>query len=321
MKRIGVLTSGGDTPGMNAAVRAVLKAGLDKGLIVMGIYHGFQGLMEGRVKQLQYEDVHSTIDRGGTILRTARSQQFKTPEGQEQAIKVLRAYGIDGLIVVGGDGSYHGALALAQQGIPTIGLPGTIDNDMGYTDFTIGFDTAINNVIHEISKIRDTMRAHDRVGVVEVMGRNCGDIALWAGIAGPADITLLPERDYPWEEAARRLADNKLRGRLTSMVIIAEGAGHAEDFAKYVEEHTDIEIKPVVLSYIQRGGEPTAFDRVLATRLGVRAVDLLIGGATEGRAVGIRDNKIIDVTLEEAVQQSTRFDAELYELNNIMTKF
>lgn len=321
MKRIGVLTSGGDTPGMNAAVRAVLKAGLDKGLIVMGIYHGFQGLMEGRVSQLQYEDVHSTIDKGGTILRTARSMQFKTPEGQEQAIKVLRAYGIDGLVVVGGDGSYHGALALARQGIPTIGLPGTIDNDMGYTDFTIGFDTAINNVIHEISKIRDTMRAHDRVGVVEVMGRNCGDIALWAGIAGPADITLLPERDYPWEEAARRLADNKLRGRLTSMVIIAEGAGHAEDFAKYVEEHTDIEIKPVVLSYIQRGGDPTAFDRILATRLGVRAVDLLLGGATEGRAVGIRDNKIIDVTLEEAVQQPTRFDDDLYALNNIMTKF
>lgn len=321
MKRIGVLTSGGDTPGMNAAVRAVLKAGLDKGLIVMGIYHGFQGLMEGRVKQLQYEDVHNTIDRGGTILRTARSQQFRTPEGQEQAIKVLHAYGIDALIVVGGDGSYHGALALAQQGIPTIGLPGTIDNDMGYTDFTIGFDTAVNNVIHEIGKIRDTMRAHDRVGVVEVMGRNCGDIALWAGIAGPADITLVPERDYPWEEAARRLADNKLRGRLTSMVIIAEGAGHAEDFAKYIEEHTDIEIKPVVLSYIQRGGDPTAFDRVLATRLGVRAVELLVNGATEGRAVGIRDNKIIDVTLEDAVHQPARFDTDLYALNNIMTKF
>lgn len=320
MKRIGVLTSGGDTPGMNAAIRAVVKAGIDKGITVMGIYHGFQGLMEGRVQQLQYEDVHNTIDRGGTILRTARSELFKTPEGQAQALKVIKAYNIEGLIVVGGDGSYHGALALSKAGIATIGLPGTIDNDMGYTDFTIGFDTAVNNVIHEIGKIRDTMRAHDRVGVVEVMGRNCGDIALWAGIAGPADITLLPEREYSWEDAARRLADNKLKGRLTSMVIIAEGAGHAEDFAAYVRAHTDVEIKPVVLSYIQRGGAPSAFDRVLATRLGVRAVELLAEGRG-GLAAGIRDNKIIEVSLEEAVGKIDRFDSALYDLNDILTKF
>jgi len=320
MKRIGVLTSGGDTPGMNAAIRAVVKAGIDKGMTVMGIYHGFQGLMEGRVEQLQYEDVHNILEKGGTVLRTARSERFKTPEGQAQGIKVLNAYGIDGLIIVGGDGSYHGALALSKAGIATIGLPGTIDNDMGYTDFTIGFDTAVNNVIHEISKIRDTMRAHDRVGVVEVMGRNCGDIALWAGIAGPADITLLPEREYSWEEAARRLTDNKLRGRLTSMVIIAEGAGHAEDFAEYVRTHTDVEIKPVVLSYIQRGGDPSSFDRVLATRMGVRAVELLNEGKG-GLAVGIRDNKIIEVSLEEAVAKADRFDEQLYEMNELLTKF
>lgn len=320
MKRIGVLTSGGDTPGMNAAIRAVAKAGLDKNMTVMGIYHGFQGLMDGHIQQIQYDDVHSIIEKGGTILRTARSEQFKTAEGQAQGIKVLRAYGIDGVIIIGGDGSYNGALALSKAGIPTIGLPGTIDNDMGYTDFTIGFDTAVNNVIHEISKIRDTMRAHDRVGVVEVMGRNCGDIALWAGIAGPADITLLPERAYSWEDAARRLTDNKLRGRLTSMVIIAEGAGHAEDFAEYVRAHTDVEIKAVVLSYIQRGGDPSAFDRVLATRLGVRAVELLDDGQG-GLAVGIRDNKIIEVPLEEAVRKVDRFDAQLYDMNDLLTKF
>lgn len=320
MKRIGVLTSGGDTPGMNAAVRAVLKAGLDRGLIVMGIYHGFQGLMDGRIKQLGYPEVHNTLDRGGTILRTARSLDFKTPEGQERALKVIRAYNIDGIVVIGGDGSYQGARALCSHGVAAIGVPGTIDNDMGYTDFTIGFDTAVNNVIQEIAKIRDTMRAHDRVGVVEVMGRNCGDIALWAGITGPADITLLPEIEYSWEEAAHKLMENKLRGRLTSMVIIAEGAGHADDFARYVQENTDVEIKAVTLSYIQRGGNPSAADRMLATRLGIRAVELLCE-EKGGRAVGIRDNKIIDVDLDEAIEKSDKFDKDLYALNEVLTKF
>ncbi len=319
-KRIGVLTSGGDTPGMNAAIRAVLKTGLYYDMTVMGVYHGFQGLMEGHIKQLQYSDVHNTIERGGTILRTARSEAFRTQEGLDKALRVIKAYGIDGIVVVGGDGSFRGAMALADAGVPTVGVPGTIDNDMGYTDFTIGFDTAVNNVIHEISKIRDTMRAHDRVGVIEVMGRNCGDIALWAGLAGPADITLLPERQIEWEAAANRLAENKLRGRLTSMVIIAEGAGHAEEFAKYVCEHTDVEIKAVVLSYIQRGGDPTAMDRLLATRLGARAVELL-RDSQGGRAVGIRRNTIIDVPLAKAIREPDTFQEDLYLLNDIMTKF
>lgn len=320
MKRIGLLTSGGDTPGMNAAIRAVVKAALGRGDTIMGIFHGYQGLIEGRVRPLQYEDVHNIITRGGTILRTARSEAFKTPEGQAQALKVAKAYQMDAVVVIGGDGSFRGAKVLADMGIATVGLPGTIDNDMGYTDFTIGFDTAVNNVVNEISKIRDTMRAHDRVGVVEVMGRNCGDIALWAGIAGPADIILLPERPRDWDDALRQLTDNKLRGRLTSMVIIAEGAGHAADFAAYVRERTDVEIKPVVLSYIQRGGNPSVNDRVLATRLGMRAVEL-IGEGAAGRAVGIRDNKIIDVTLDEAVERRDSFDAKLYEMNEILAKF
>ena len=223
--RIGVLTSGGDTPGMNAAVRAVVRRGLSFGDVVLGVYHGYEGLMSGNVKQLQSADVHGVIQRGGTILRTARSEGFKTKEGQEKAVKLMEAYEMDSLIVVGGDGSFRGAEALSKHGVNVMGIPGTIDNDMGYTDFTIGFDTAVNNVISELEKIRDTMRSHDRVAVVEVMGRACGDIALWSGMAGPTDIVLAPECPRPWEDAAAQLVQNKLLGRYTSLVVIAEGAG------------------------------------------------------------------------------------------------
>ncbi|MBQ4611062.1 MAG: ATP-dependent 6-phosphofructokinase, partial [Clostridia bacterium] len=191
--RIGVLTSGGDTPGMNAAVRAVVRRGLSFGDVVLGVYHGYEGLMSGNVKQLQSADVHGVIQRGGTILRTARSEGFKTKEGQKKAVKLMEAYEMDSLVVVGGDGSFRGAEALSKHGVNVMGIPGTIDNDMGYTDFTIGFDTAVNNVISELEKIRDTMRSHDRVAVVEVMGRACGDIALWSGMVGPTDIVLAPE--------------------------------------------------------------------------------------------------------------------------------
>lgn len=320
MKRFGVLTSGGDTPGMNAAIRSVLKAGMNKGYIVLGVNHGFKGLIEGNIRQLNYPDVHGIIDRGGTILRTARSEEFRNEEGQEKAVSVMQAYNMDGLIVIGGDGSFNGANALAKRGICTIGIPGTIDNDLGYTDFTIGFDTAVNNVMCEISKIRDTMRAHDRVGVVEVMGRNCGDIALWAGLAGPADIILLPESPMSWDDAAKQLTVNKLKGRLTSMVIIAEGAGHADDFVDFLKANTDVEAKAVVLSYIQRGGDPSTADRVLATRLGARAVDLL-ESHQGGRAVGIRNNAIIDVSFDEALSTKKIFNEDLYKLNDIMSKF
>lgn len=320
MKRIGVLTSGGDTPGMNCAIRSVFKTGVAMGMQVMGIYHGYKGLIEGRVDYLHHEDVENKMHKGGTVLRTARSAVFKTEEGVKKAISVLKAYGIEGLVVIGGDGSFRGCMALVNAGIPTIGIPGTIDNDMGYTDFTIGFDTAVNNVTNEIYKIRDTMRAHDRVGVIEVMGRNCGDIALWAGIGGAADLILVPEMPLSWEEAANRLAQNKLRGKLTSIVMIAEGAGKAEDFAKYVRENTDVEIKATVLGYIQRGGNPSAFDRVLAAKMGERAVELLAEGKA-GRAVGIRHNSIYDVPLAEAIEVKDVFDEKLYELNEIMAKF
>ncbi len=320
MKCIGVLTSGGDTPGMNSAIRAVFKEGENRGLNVMGIFHGYKGLIAGMVRQLTHADVENVMHKGGTVLRTARSEEFMTPEGFEKAKNMLHVFDIEGLIVIGGDGSYRGAKQLSENGVKTIGIPGTIDNDMGYTDFTIGFDTAVNTITSEIYKIRDTMRAHDRVGVIEVMGRCCGDIALWAGIAGAADVILVPEQERSWEDATRQLVTNKLKGKLTSIVMIAEGAGSAAEFAKYVREHSDNDIKAIVPGYIQRGGNPTAFDRVLATRLGQRAVELLVEGAA-ARAVGIRDNHIVDVSLDEAVNRADKFDEKLYRFNSVLAKF
>ena len=320
MKKIGVLTSGGDTPGMNSAIRAVFKEADARGMDVMGIFHGYKGLIEGRIRQLTHEDVANVMHKGGTVLRTARSSEFMQDGGFEKALNMLHAYDIDGLIIIGGDGSYRGAKKLYENGIMTIGLPGTIDNDMGYTDFTIGFTTAVNTITDEIYKIRDTMRAHDRVGVVEVMGRNCGDIALWSGVAGGADMIIVPEVPVDWEDCAKQLVKNKLRGQLTSIVIIAEGAGRAEDFARFVNEHTDVEAKAIVPGYIQRGGNPTPFDRVLAARLGQRAVELLAGDIG-GRAVGIKDNKIIDVSIEEAVEMPDRFDEKLFHFNSVLARF
>ena len=299
MKKIGVLTSGGDTPGMNSAIRAVFKEADARGMDVMGIFHGYKGLIEGRIRQLTHEDVANVMHKGGTVLRTARSSEFMQDGGFERALSMLRAYDIDGLIIIGGDGSYRGAKKLYENGIMTIGLPGTIDNDMGYTDFTIGFTTAVNTITDEIYKIRDTMRAHDRVGV---------------------DMIIVPEVPVDWEDCAKQLVKNKLRGQLTSIVIIAEGAGRAEDFARFVNEHTDVEAKAIVPGYIQRGGNPTAFDRVLAARLGQRAVELLADDIG-GRAVGIKDNKIIDVSIEEAVEMPDRFDEKLFRFNSVLARF
>lgn len=320
MKCIGVLTSGGDTPGMNATVKAVVQEGLNRGIKVVGIRHGYKGLISGLIHTLTHEDVSEIMHAGGTILRTARSEEFKSDEGFKKALDVISAYNIDGIVVIGGDGSFKGAQKLAKNGINVVGVPGTIDNDMGYTDFTIGFDTAVNTIMNEIYKIRDTMCSHDRVGVIEVMGRNCGDIALWAGIAGAADIILTPEMPIPWSECAKKLTSNKLRGKLTSIVIIAEGAGKAEDFAKYIKEHTDVDIKAIVPGYIQRGGNPSAFDRVLAARLGQRAVELLDTNVF-GRAVGIKNNKIIDVSLDEAIIRPDNFDDKLFRFSSVLASF
>lgn len=321
MRRIGVLTSGGDTPGMNAAIRGVFKMGSYLGFNVMGIYHGYVGMMNGNIHQLTHADCESMIHKGGTILRTARSELFRTEEGVGQAIKVLDAFDIEGVVVIGGDGSFNGAKLLASKGVPVMCLPGTIDNDLGYTDYTIGFDTASNSVMTEIYKIRDTMRSHDRVGAIEVMGRACGDIALHAGVAGGADYILVPEETPDGYEGARnRLMAQKLKGRFTSIVLIAEGAGGADDFCEYVREHSDIDIKPIVLGYIQRGGNPSMFDRVNATRMGARAVELFDEGSIN-RAVGLRNNKVYDLDLTEALAVPKKFDKLLYDLNNITALF
>ena len=319
IKTIAVLTSGGDTPGMNACIRAVYKTGNYFGLNVMGVYHGFAGLMTGKLERLTDADFEDSIDKGGTILRTARSEIFRSDEGRRHAMRVAEAYQIDGLVVIGGDGSLTGARELSKLGMPVIGLPGTIDNDLPYTDFTIGFDTAVNSVVNEIYKIRDTMRSHDRVGVIEVMGRNCGNIALHAGVARGADYILVPEVDAKtgYEKACETLIANKLRGKLTSIVMIAEGAGGAKDFCDYVRDQTDIEVRPIVLGYTQRGGNPSAFDRVIASRMGAHAVQCLLNGLYN-RAVGIKNNRIYDMDLAEALEVKRDFDYDLYNLNNIL---
>ena len=322
MKRIGVLTSGGDTPGMNAAIRSVFKTADFYGMDVMGVYHGYKGLMDGSIKALTHNDVVDIVHRGGTFLRTARSESFRSDEGNAKARKVLEAFQIEALVVIGGDGSFNGARSLAEKGIPVMCLPGTIDNDLPYTDNTIGFDTATNAVLSEIYRVRDTMRSHDRYGAIEVMGRACGDIALHAGLAGGVDYIIIPEThdEDRFAKATTHLMSQKLRGRTTGIVLIAEGAGHASAFCEYVTAHSDIEIRPIVLGYIQRGGQPSLLDRVIATGMGARAVELLHNGV-HNRAIGFTNHEFIDLDLTEALNMPRRFDEKLYEWNSIMARF
>lgn len=313
MKRIGVLTSGGDAPGMNAAIRAVVRKGIYHGLEVFGIYHGYQGLMEGKMKKLDVGDVGDIIQRGGTILQTARSEEFKTPEGQKKATEIMKNYGIEGLVVIGGDGSFRGAQKLSKQGIKTIGIPGTIDNDIAYTDFTIGFDTAINTVIQAIDRIRDTATSHERTFVIEVMGRDAGDIALWAGLAGGAESIIIPEDPYDMDEVVDRLFKAKERGKKHSIIVIAEGVLSGVEFAKLVQSRTGFETRASVLGHIQRGGSPTVFDRVLASRLGGYAVELLMQGIT-GHMAGIQSNRLIHEDFGVALANPHRIDPVMVQL-------
>ncbi|ACJ32883.1 6-phosphofructokinase [Anoxybacillus flavithermus] len=314
MKRIGVLTSGGDSPGMNAAIRAVVRKAIYHGLEVYGIYHGYAGLIAGQIKKLEIGDVGDIIHRGGTMLYTARCPEFKTLEGQLKGIEQLKKHGIEGLVVIGGDGSYQGAKKLTEHGYPCVGVPGTIDNDIPGTDFTIGFDTALNTVIDAIDKIRDTATSHERTYVIEVMGRHAGDIALWAGLAGGAESILIPEADYDMDEIVSRLKRGHERGKKHSIIIVAEGVGSGVDFGKRIEEATGLETRVTVLGHVQRGGSPTAFDRVLASRLGARAVELLIEGKG-GRCVGIQNNQLVDHDIIEALAQTHTVDQKMYQLS------
>lgn len=310
MKRIGVLTSGGDSPGMNACVRAVVRAGINAGFEVFGIRRGYEGLLDGDFMEMDLSSVADIIHRGGTMLGTARSTRFMTDEGFARAMTMLETYQIEGLVVIGGDGSLHGGQKLSDAGIKVMGLPGTIDNDLAYTDFTIGFDTAVNTALATISNIRDTSSAHGRTTVIEVMGRECGDIALYAGLAGGAETILIPEKEIDINAICRKLLEGKHRGKLHSVIIKAEGVPiTAGDLARELEAKTGIETKKVVLGYIQRGGSPTARDRLLASRTAYHAVQLLAMGS-DSKCIGIRGDEIIAVSFEEAfnTEKTTHFE-------------
>ncbi|PLS16971.1 6-phosphofructokinase [Bacillus sp. M6-12] len=314
MKRIGVLTSGGDSPGMNAAVRAVVRKAIYHNLEVYGIYHGYQGLIEGDIKKLELGSVGDIIHRGGTMLYSARCPEFRTEEGQLKGIEQLKKFGIEGLVVIGGDGSYRGAKALTERGFPCVGVPGTIDNDIPGTEFTIGFDTALNTVIDAIDKIRDTATSHERTYIIEVMGRDAGDIALWAGLAGGAETILIPEDKSSMDEIVSKLMRGHERGKKHSIIVVAEGVGSGVDFARKIQEMTNFETRVTVLGHTQRGGSPTASDRVLASRLGAHAVELLIENKG-GRAVGIVQNRLVNYDIIEALAQPHVLDMKMYQLS------
>ncbi|HNR04764.1 MAG TPA: 6-phosphofructokinase [Bacillota bacterium] len=313
MKNIAVLTSGGDAPGMNAAIRAVVRMGIISGFNVFGVRKGFRGLINGDFEKMNESSVSDIIQRGGTILQTARSEEFKTEEGQDKAAKMAKIFDIDGLVVIGGDGSFAGAKRLSEKGVACIGVPGTIDNDLAYTDYSIGFDTAVNNVLDAINRIRDTSSSHERASIIEVMGRYSGDIALYAGLAGGAEGIIVPEMGFELDDICRLLIERKNKGKLHSIIILAEGAGDAKQLEQQIMENVDIEVRSTILGYIQRGGSTTAFDRILASRLGARAVELLAEGKSS-RVVGIRDNKLIDMEIGEALSMKKVIPRELYEL-------
>ena len=318
--KIGVLTSGGDAPGMNAAIRAVVRCGIDAGFEVYGIKRGYEGLLDGEIKQMNLSSVGDILHRGGTILKTARSERFSTEEGVKRSKVILDTFGIDALIVIGGDGSMRGALELSKLGVNVMCLPGTIDNDLAYTDYTIGFDTAVNTVLDAISKVRDTSSAHERNTIIEVMGRHCGDIALYAGVGGGAEAVLIPEVEADVNRVCRKILQGAGRGKLNSIIINAEGSGVSSDeLAKEIADVTGRETRIVVLSYLQRGGVPTLDDRLLASQSGAKAIELIQNGI-KNRAIGTVNGKIQAFEIEGALSEKPEFDHELYELIDVLSK-
>lgn len=319
MKKIGVLTSGGDAPGMNACVRAVVRYAIYNGLTVYGIERGYSGLINNHMVEMNKRSVSDIIQRGGTILKTARCPEFKEDKYMQIAVDNMEAYGIEGLVVIGGDGSYRGALDLYKKfGVKAIGIPGTIDNDLAYTDYTLGFDTSVNTVVSAINNLRDTMTSHDRVCIIEVMGRKCGDIALYAGISGGAEMILVPEVECDLKKIVKKISLNQRIGKTSDIIVLAEGVCKAEELKQELKDNGILgSIKTTTLGYIQRGGAPSMFDRVLAARCAVRAVDLLMQDKG-GRVVGIKDNKIIDEDIAEALAQERHFDKELYDTAMIL---
>ncbi|MCL2675231.1 MAG: 6-phosphofructokinase [Firmicutes bacterium] len=318
-KNIAILTSGGDAPGMNAAIRAAVRYGIYEGLRVFGVKRGYAGLLDGDMEELSMRSVSDIVQRGGTILRTARCAEFMTKEGQERGAAFLRENGIDGLIVIGGDGTLMGAKALCECGIKAVGIPGTIDNDLAYTQYTLGFDTACNTVLDAINKLRDTMSSHDRICIVEVMGRNCGDIALMTGIGGGAEIILVPEIHVEFEQIMAELDNCRARGKYSSIIVLAEGAGyHTEELRARIAERMGGGVRATVLGHLQRGGSPSSRDRFLGTSWGVQAVRLLKNGMG-GRICGIRKDCFFDMDIGEGLSMKKEFDFELYRMAEVVS--
>ena len=320
IKTIGVLTSGGDAPGMNAAIRAVVRKAIANGAVVKGIKKGYQGLLGEEIVDMQKWSVSEIIQRGGTILGTARCADMKTEEGQKRAAEVCKKYGIDGLIVIGGDGSYRGAQALARLGINTIGLPGTIDIDIACTDYTIGFDTAVNTAMQAIDKVRDTSSSHERCSIIEVMGRNAGYIALWCGIANGAEDILLPEKyDYDEQRIINNIVNNRKHGKTHHIIINAEGIGHSTSMARRIEAATGIETRATILGYMQRGGSPTCKDRFYASIMGAYAADILCAGKSN-RVVGVKQGEIRDFDIEEALNMKKSINEYDYQVSRTLSQ-
>lgn len=311
--KIAVITSGGDAPGMNACVRAIVRYGLSKNHAICAFRRGYQGILEDDYLELGRTSVSDMIQRGGTFLQTDRSDEFATPGGRQKAADILRSHQVDALIVIGGDGSLTGARCLYEEtGMPVIGLPGTIDNDLAYTDYTLGFDTAVNTVLNAINNLRDTMQSHNKVTFVEVMGRRCGDIALNAGISGGAEYVLVPEVRYDIRDIADKIKGSAASGKKSNLVVVAEGAGNMEALCEEFERYSGIKPRQTRLGFIQRGGSPTYQDRLFACRLGIRAVELLEEGKTH-RAVGIKEGALYDIDLAEALSLQNKFDQDLYD--------
>ena len=315
MNTIGVLTSGGDAPGMNAAVRAVVRTAIAMGMKVKGIRRGYNGLIEGDIIDLDVRSVSDIIHRGGTVLYTARSPRFKTEEGMREAIDNCKKHGIEGIVVIGGDGSYRGARDLSLRGIPCVGVPGTIDNDISSTEYTIGFDTAMNTAMEMVDRLRDTSQSHDRCSVVEVMGRRAGYLALQTGIAVGATAVLVPEIEFNIENVIQKIKETQKTGKKHFIIVVAEGVGGVEGIAKKIEEETGVESRATVLGHVQRGGNPTIRDRVMATEMGYAAVKLLNQGIGN-RVIGWKKGEIVNYDIYEALNMKKPFDDDMYEIAN-----
>ena len=319
IKTIAVLTSGGDAPGMNAAIRYVVRTAIYRGLKVKGIKKGYNGLLNEDIIDMEPRNVSDIIQKGGTVLGTARCLEFKKQEYQKQAADICRKHGIDGVVVIGGDGSYRGAQALSRQGINAVGIPGTIDLDIACTEYTIGFDTAVNTAMQAIDKVKDTSSSHERCSIIEVMGRHAGYIALWCGVANGAEDILLPENyDYNEQEIINHIIGSRKKGKIHHLIINAEGIGHSTSMAKRIEAATGIETRATILGYMQRGGSPTATDRYYASIMGAYAVDVMLEGKTN-RVVAYRYGEFTDFGIEEALSMQKDIDRYQYEVARMLT--